>query len=165
MILTLVLFGCRPPGETGERVWTDPAAWAPLALDADPLASHQPADAACPADAWHAQGDGVEVDTGACTYAWLGQPLLGAIPAGAVLEGTLWHLDLTADAPATAHGALLLGDEVVFEVDVPIPSGTQFHEIAVTLDHEVPPGTLIALHLHNHGTNAWTLSALSTSSP
>ena len=161
----LLWFGCGGRADTAAHVWTEADAWVALPLTSDPLASHQPEGAACPEDAWHAQGDSVEVDTGACTYAWLGQPLRGAVPAGTLLEGVLWHLDLSADAPATGHGAVLLGDDVIFEVEVPIPSTTAFHEISVTLDRDVPPGTMIGLHVHNHGSNAWTLGPLATTAP
>jgi hypothetical protein len=152
------------PGEAEALI--DPAAWTPVAPAADPLAAHRPPGDGdvdpCPPSTWGLEGPVLEVQTGACTYLALAQPALVALAEGDTLETTVWHADLDAAEPATGHVALLVGDAVVWEAVVEIP--TEADVLAVSVPVEAawagPAGTPIGLHLHNHGFNAWSADAV-----
>ncbi len=157
-----VLLACGPPSDEGvELALTDAAAWrAPEEGAVDPLASHRPEGATCSEAGWQVEGSALELDTGLCSYVWLTQPLLAAVPEGGLVSGSLWHLDLTAEEPAVAHAAILADGEVVWELEVDVPSAADVHELAFFADRALLPGVEVSIHLHNHGQNTWNLGEL-----
>ena len=56
-----------------------------------------------------------------------------------------------------AHVALQVGDELVWESQIPIPSEAEIYRPTWTNDEAVPKETPIYFHLHNHGANSWRL--------
>lgn len=137
-----------------------PALWQPLAAADDPLAAHRPDAIECPlGTGWLVEPTGFEVNTGACNYAAFVQPALAAVAPGAQISIDLYHFDLLAPEPATAHLAVLVGDVVVFERDIAIPGPANVHEIELVADFSAPAGTPVVLHLHNHGQNTWTFGS------
>lgn len=150
--VALLLAGCAPP-EPVELL--DPYGLTPVAAGADPLADHRPVDDACPEAAWGEEGGGFEIQTGVCSYAAFAGPLPVLPEAGDALVVSVWHDLLDAAPPATAHLAVLLGEEVVWEAwqVIPAPSGVLEH--TVTLTSSAAPDATLGLHLHNHGFNSW----------
>jgi hypothetical protein len=134
--------------------------WTQVAAPDDPLADHRPAQVTCPLGAWLFEPQGFEVNTGGCNYAMFVQPSRATVVPGATITASLYHYDLIADPPATAHVALLLGERVLWEREVEIPGKANAFAIEVVADETVPAGTPVYFHLHNHGQNTWTLGAV-----
>ncbi len=137
----------------------DNGQWEPVSAEADPLAQHRPSEVVCPQGAYLEEDGALEVQTGYCNYLAVAQPVLDALRAGDVLRIVLWHDRLVAD-PAEAHAALWLGDEVTWEREVAIPSDAAVYDEEIVVERDVPRGTRVGFHLHNHGYNAWSLVSI-----
>lgn len=139
----------------------DPTLWTLVEAADDPLAAHRPATVVCPPGlGWLVEAQGIEVNTQSCTYAMFSQPALAAVVPGARIVGSLYYFDLTADAPATAHVALQVGDTVIWEREIAIPGPADAFAIDVPAGFSAAEGTPVYFHLHNHGQNTWTLGKL-----
>jgi hypothetical protein len=75
--------------------------------------------------------------------------------AGEPIELVFWHSDLVAEAPAEAHLALAIDDQVLYEGTVLIPSPPAAYTEAFEAPFDAPVGSVATLHLHNHGANVW----------
>jgi hypothetical protein len=162
-VTTLFPTGSEGPDDptSGEFVpLIDPTAWLPVPAQDDPLADHRPAAVECPIGGWLFEPQGFEVNTLLCNYAMFSAPAQAAVIAGNRVRATLYHFDLVAAEPATAHVALLLGDLLLWETEVAIPGKANAFTIDVAVDATVAPGTPVFFHLHNHGQNTWTLGAV-----
>lgn len=137
-----------------------PMLWMPAKAEADPLAAHRPAAVTCPLGGWLFEPTGLEVNTQSCNYGSFTQPALAEVVPGARIVGSLYHFDLVADPPASAHVALLVGDSLVWEQEVAIPGKANAFTIDVPANFAASAGTPVNFHLHNHGQNTWTLGAL-----
>jgi hypothetical protein len=136
----------------------EPTVWQPLAAANDPFADHRPATVDCAFGlGWVVEPTGVEINTATCNYGALVQPSLQPVVRGAQLSLQLYHFDLVAAEPATAHVAVLIGEHKVFEREVAIPGKADVYEVDLVADFDAPAGTPVVLHLHNHGQNTWTL--------
>lgn len=133
---------------------------APVPAGADPLASHQPAVIACPAATWGPEGGGFEIQTGACNYATFDQSLPVAIEAGDEVAISIWHDFLDAPEPSTAHVAVLLGDQVIWETTLAIPAPSAAFDVVVPIASAPAPDARLGVHLHNHGFNSWRIVAI-----
>lgn len=168
VVLAPLLLACsdgpRPPGGVWSTLLEQAAwqsAWKQVPAAADPLASHRPPQVVCAYERGYTVEDlDLELDTGACSYVALAQPVGYRLLAGDELRLVWWHYPLTATLPATAHAALLLDDEVLWQRDVPIPSPADLYDVTVPLPRELPPGAEVGLHLHNHGANQWRVQPL-----
>lgn len=135
--------------------------WQPLAAEDDPFADHRPAEVMCVLGlGWLYEATALEVNTGTCTYGAFGQPTLVDIVPGAALSLSVYHFDLLAPEPATAHAAVMIGDHVIFEREVAIPGKAEVFTIDLVAEFAAPAGTPVVFHLHNHGQNAWTFASL-----
>ncbi|HET6584256.1 MAG TPA: hypothetical protein VFG69_12425 [Nannocystaceae bacterium] len=141
----------------------DPFTWtADVAID--PMPSHRPADAVC--DVGFGEEFGVfEIDTQICNYGVFSQPTLAEVRVGDTVELTITHDDLVSDEPAIGHIMVGLGDAHMFEAEVEIPGPYGLVTAEWEADADVPVGTPVALHLHNHGFNQWRLVAIVTRPP
>ena len=137
----------------------DMAAWVTgdAAVAADPFPDHQPEGEPleCPTGSVLLEGASLEIRTGTCKYAWLQQPLLADLREGEPVEIVYWHSALVADPPAQAHFALTIGDRLLFERTVEIPSAPAAYTESFASPIAGKPGDIVTLHLHNHGTNDW----------
>jgi hypothetical protein len=138
----------------------DPELWKLLDAQEDPLVSHRPEGTACHPSGRKVEFSALEVLTGPCPYFSAAQPSLVALRVGDHIKLDLWHSELTAPEPAMAHVALLLGDNVLDERWVAIPAQPNVLSLEgdVASAHAGTPR--LGLHLHNHGANAWSFSAL-----
>lgn len=119
----------------------------------------------CPSSSWGVEIIEVpvlEVDTGACNYANLEQPLLERIRKGDTLHLVLGHGDLVADEPSQAHVAVVIDGEVLWQTTEPIPGIQRDYDLWIESDASVAAGAPVLLHLHNHGSNTWNLLELSS---
>ncbi len=140
------------------------AAWVDLGLP-DPLEAHRPAGAACATGSWGPESGSLEVDTGACGFLSVRQPLRAWLEAGDPVELVLWHDWLTAEAPATGHLALFAGEALLFEHLVDIPADPEAYTFTFDSPLSAAPGASVTLHLHNHGANTWNLLRLERVEP
>ena len=156
-------------GETEPR-WRPLAsndAWQPDLAEVDPLPEHRPAEVEC-TNGWYAESGGIEIDTGACNYLSLEQPLLAPLAAGDPVHLQLWWQSLASVEPAEGHLALLVDGELLWEEHVPIPGPAATRTLAFESPVDAPAGATVTLHLHNHGYNTWhfhELSALGSPNP
>lgn len=134
-------------------------AWA-LDAAADPFSEHRPDDAECPPGSFREEFGVFEVQTGYCAYLSVAQPLMAPVAEGETVRLLVWHADLGAVEPGDGHLAVAIDGEVVFEASVAIPSLAQLFEIEWTAPRDLAAGSPVAVHLHNHGYNTWTIAAL-----
>jgi len=158
--VTIPSTGVVDPTEGEFAALVDPMAWTMVPAPQDPLADHRPADVQCPIGGWLFEPQGFEVNTLLCNYAMFSAPSQTAVVAGSRVVATLYHFDLIAAEPASAHVALLLGDQLLWETEVAIPGKANAFNIDVVVDATWPAGTPVYFHLHNHGQNTWTLGAI-----
>lgn len=135
----------------------DHSAWSNYPAELDPLASHQPAQIACGISGWFVERNSLEVDTGQCNYLLVEHPALVDVPEGSQVDIELWHFDLVAEQPATAHIALLFDDALQWETEVAIPGPGNLQQVSVNATRALAKGEPIRFHLHNHGQNTWLL--------
>jgi len=173
-ILITLLGGCRPQTAAEDTAPLEPLSlvaaelWAPLALDEDPLPTHQPAEISCIEQSWFPEYEGLEIDTTGCNYLSLTQPLVLALTKGEPLSLLAWHQTLIADEgddsetgeTITGHMALLIDGAMVWEIEVPIPADAGLYEVTVEAPADAPQGAPTILHLHNHGYNTWQFAEL-----
>ncbi|WP_106094775.1 hypothetical protein [Enhygromyxa salina] len=134
--------------------------WEALDDVADPLADHRPATVDCGPAGWYLEGEKLEIDTNNCNYLGLRQPSLVALEVGQALKLGLYHFDLVAPTPASAHLAVLIDGQLVWEDNVAIPGEAQVYSEEFTSPVSAPAGAEVVLHLHNHGQNTWALQQL-----
>jgi len=134
--------------------------WTNLPAQDDPLPSHRPDPVICEAAPWHAEGQGIEVETEGCNYVSITQPLQHDLAAGDLIRLTAWWERLAADPPATGHLAVLIGDQVLWEESVAIPGEADLRDLEFECPMDAKAGTPVVFHLHNHGYNTWRLQTL-----
>jgi hypothetical protein len=158
MALIALLGACAGPAPAGPVALIDAASWVPSPAP-DPFVDHRPADASCDGGT-SVEGATLEIDTGACTWLWVEQPLLDEVAAGDRLEFVFWHGWLDAPEPAEAHLALAFEGEPAWDVTVPVPGEPDAYTIELDAPSAVPAGAPVGLHLHNHGANTWNVLRL-----
>ena len=149
-----------PPVQTRISL-VEAAAWDYQSRTRDVFADHRPQDIECDRDeGWLIEDDEIEVRTDVCNYLSLTQESLLNIPAGSRLEFALSHGDLVYRENSSAHAALSVGGVIVWEQEIAIPSEGAIYREDIELEFEVAQRDSIEIHLHNHGSNAWTIHGL-----
>ena len=155
-LLWLALAACSPEPPP-ELDLADMAQWV-QDPGPDPLASHREADDPdCLPQGTIAEGLTLEVDTAACPYAFLTQPLAGSFDEGAPLEIVFWHADLAALEPSEGHIALFVEGRTLWERWIGIPGEPCAYTDVIEAPFAAESGMDLQLHLHNHGANTWNL--------
>lgn len=134
--------------------------WAPQAAAADTHAGHRPASLECPSNSWYNEDGALEVETGFCNYLSVAQDSKTAIDDGDTLHLVLWHGNLAFVDPATAHIAITIDGNTVWEENVEIPTNANIYDLRIPMNFDAPEGSKVEFHLHNHGYNTWTLLQL-----
>ncbi len=147
-----------PSGERNRLL--DASAWVVQTAAGDNWPQHRPDTLHCPANSWYPEGEALEVETGYCEYLSLAQPSLSDVRAGDTLHLVLWHADLAFEEPASAHVAVSLAGEVIWEQEVAIPARAEIFDLRIPARNAAAEGSEIEFHLHNHGYNSWTLLQL-----
>ena len=136
------------------------ALWQPLSAADDPWASDGGA-ASCAPESFGEEYLGGElvfyVRTDACPALTVRQPSRAPLRAGQTLEIRLYHFPLIAPEPATAVLIVQLGDTQVWQRELPIPSADEQISEHWQADDDYPAGTPVLFHVHNHGSNEYTL--------
>jgi len=138
----------------------DQTAWRSYPAELDPLPSHQPVSIDCGIVGWFVERGSLEVDTTQCNYLLVEHPAQRDVPQGSDVQLELVHFDLAAPEPATAHVALFFGDDLQWELEIPIPSLAYVYKETFQATRDLQEGEPIRLHLHNHGQNTWLLDSL-----
>ena len=149
-----LLAGCHDPGP---GPLGDTQGWEARPEVEDPLPDHRPLDDACPPGGWYENGR-LEIQMGICHYLTLGQPITRPVRAGDAVQVRAWHQGLDAAVRAEAHVALFIGDDLLWEQYAFIPSPAELFDAVVEAPADAEVGTMLTLHLHNHGFNAWAVS-------
>jgi hypothetical protein len=102
----------------------------------------------------------LEINTDFCDYATVRQPSTQPLQPGDRVSIRVWHYALTTPPPAEAHIALAVDGEVVWEERVPSPAAAALVEGEIAIDRDVPAGTELQFHVHNHGANTYDLLSL-----
>lgn len=152
--------GCAPPVAEGPVDLVSPDAWERGDLATDPIDAHRPAEVNCPPSTWGYEDGRLEVQTGACSFAWLVQPALADIDVGDTVSVTAWHQGLDAAIPAEGHLALVIDGVVVWDTWAAIPSDPEVFSAEIILDEPVDEGAEVGVHLHNHGYNSWSVGTV-----
>ena len=147
-----------PSGPLVELLERD--AWAESTVDNDPLPTHRPAITGCPAAAWITERTALELSTDYCDYISITSPSLLDLQPGDNIELEAFYFDLTSPEATTGHWALVVGDEVVWEVFPAIPGPAMFFDETLTVTQAHPAGTTVTVHLHNHGQNSYGITRL-----
>lgn len=137
---------------------TDVSRWVQLGSPEDPFAD-RPDVVDCPTSSWAVETDppSLELDTGACDYFALTQDLLVDLCAGDTIDVDVRHDGLEADEASVAHVALQIGQWLVLDQELEIPSDATVVQLTESAPEPLPAGTQVTLHLHNHGENTWNL--------
>lgn len=157
-MIWLFLAACTEKQQAEQEVdLIDMASWAMIDLDEDIVQEHQPAEVECDISAFSLEIDQLEIQTDYCNYAAIAFETQKDIPAGTMLEALVLHTGLWALEAAEAHFAFYLNGELFWEETRPIPSDTEFFFTEQKISQELPKGSQLYFHLHNHGANDWKL--------
>ena len=144
-----------------DLVW--PELWVEDA-QADMFAGHAPSPVTC--DFGFANEFGLfEIDTGLCNYAVFSQSSAAEVFAGDRIALVFTHDDLLAPTPAAAHIAVAIDEQVIWEIEVPIPGPYGIIDGEWIADRSIAAGSKLALHLHNHGYNSWRVISIKSGPP
>lgn len=163
LLASLALTACDAPARDEGAIEVEPGllvdadGWVAVAASEDPLAEHRPWQVVCPEQAWGVEFGSLEVDTGACNYLGVEQPLSRDVPADAAIVVNLWHQPLYAEHEAKGHLALLIGDELMWEREVDIPGPAAILRDELRAPRDLSAGERVVFHIHNHGANTWNL--------
>ncbi|MFT5484825.1 MAG: hypothetical protein ACI9GW_003493 [Halieaceae bacterium] len=137
------------------------AAWDFQAKNRDGFPDHRPVTIDCDRDeGWRVEDDTMEIRTDSCNYLSLTQESLINIPAGNRIEFSLSHGDLVYRESTSAHVALSIAGIVVWDREIDIPSESAIIREDLVLGFDIAQRDSIEFHLHNHGSNAWTLHSI-----
>ena len=139
----------------------EPKAWDVQPKNRDAFLSHRPDQVECPRDSgWMVEEDALEIRTEFCNYLSVSQQSLLDLEVGTSLELALSHSELNFNAPATAHVAVSIAGSAIWEATIDIPSAGEIIKQTLELPFAVSRGDSIEMHLHNHGSNTWTIHSL-----
>ncbi len=98
-----------------------------------------------------------EVKTDLCNDVTVAQLTRTDLVAGDEIRIRTWHDVLQSPTPGEGYVGIALAGEIIWEVDVPIPSSYDTINADVVIDGDHPKGTELQFHVHNHGANSWNL--------
>jgi hypothetical protein len=135
--------------------------WEQLDASDDPYPSHRNDDHACDDKGILAEENTLEINTGDCGYALVGQPLRADLEAGDWVELMMYHSALASTDPlAEGHFSLWIGEHLYWERTMAIPSAAEVYWVPTAIDWDAEAETMVRLHLHNHGANSWRVAYL-----
>jgi hypothetical protein len=139
----------------------DHESWLILGADDDPF-TDRPADVEeCPDESAQDEELGgaqvFSVLTGACPYLTASQPILADVASGDPIRIRVFHFELTSPEGGEAHIAISIGETLIWEQRTAIPADSDGIDETIIAPDDLPAGTPIYFHLHNHGANEWAL--------
>jgi hypothetical protein len=149
----------------GEAALSLPSRWEQVSRAETPFATEGEADF-CDSTGFGEDHGTFELETGLCPALDVQQPSLVAVSQGDGIHVIAYHLQLASpDGSGEAHMAIALGDHVVWEEYIAIPSPATPYDVVVTSPVDAPVGTPLTLHIHNHGYNSYNLQSLTLVAP
>lgn len=127
--------GPDPFGEQGDR-YCDPLAWGPADFGSERVF-----------DVWTQQ----------CAWVTVWQASMVELGRRDRLHITLFHDLMSGPSDVDAHLGLALGEEIVWQETVPIPSDAAFVLADLELKQRFEAGTPVLFHVDNHGSNSYHL--------
>ena len=186
-IILILWTGCTPSSNPSSSIMPDPPDqmldlasfnaqettslvqgqnWQPAQPSLDPFASLIHDRIPCDWTSWGMEYGGVEVNTGRCGYMSLHQPLLDSINTQTWLKISAWHTPLLkGDQEGEAFFSLMIGDQVIWEKTLWIPSEATSWEDLILSPLNAPKGTSVYLNVRNHGANSWVFHSLKAWTP
>ena len=125
----------------------------------DAFAAMRPVDATCdPTGVGIEQlGLSFEIKTGLCDYATVAQPSASVLRVGDVLGIRGWHDELQAPMPSEGFVGVAIDGEILWHTTAAIPEPYGMFRGDLEIEEELPEGTELQVHIHNHGVNSWNL--------
>lgn len=145
----------QPDGQA--RMVAETALWQPVTAADDPFGDHRPEEVTCPGFGYGVEGEFFEMDTGQCSYATFVQPVATAPASGEELSFVFWHLALWGPDGATAHIAVQVADQLLWQQELALPVTERATEAQMTLPRDIAAGEPIYFHVHNHGSNSYRI--------
>ena len=141
--------------------------WVVVEPDEDPFRGLSPGLEECRGRSHQEEYGGVEIDTSDCKHITLSQPISDEISRGDRLRLVGWHSQLydPSTQSALGHMALSIGSNTIWGIERQIPGPPTSWDTTVTAPVDVEPGTLVFLHVRNHGGNSWNLYSLTRIAP
>jgi hypothetical protein len=136
----------------------DHQSWQRYERSLDPLIAEQPPELACGVAGFFVERGELEIDSRRCNYLLAEHPALRDVQPGQRISLEFRHFDLEAPEPAQTHVAILFGDQLQWEIEIPIPSPANVIRAEFVATTELLAGEPIRLHLHNHGQNTYTFA-------
>jgi hypothetical protein len=135
------------------------ALWERVAAGDDPFGDAMPTP--CAAGAFGEENLGGElvffVRTELCSWLTVEQASRSEVRAGDTLKIHLYHFPLTAPEGTRAQLRVQMGDALVWQRDLEIPGPAAELEEEWEASESYPVGTPVLFHVHNHGSNEYTL--------
>ena len=146
-----------------------PSSWTVIPADEDPFDDAPSATTCEPESGLKTESFSDElafgVKTAECPSVALRQSSLGEISEGDTVFVRAWHFELTAPVDAEAHLGVAIDGETVWEDRIPIPTEEGGLLTAEwTAPRDIPVGSEIVFHAHNHGNNEYYLIEVSVDS-
>ena len=167
MFLGLGLGACAEAPEptqspdSGTGFLLNPFDWTEVDDDMDPFAARRPESWNCaPTAHFSEQLAGVwvySIETGDCDWLTISQPTAVPLMVGDRVVINIWHFELVAPERAMAYLGVATRDNILIEIEEPIPSPARRVELSFTMTEALPASTPLFFHLNNHGANSWHL--------
>ncbi len=175
LAIVLIGAGCgdeatEPPEERpqGRFALTSHENWSSANSDSDPFAD-RPTQVDCPANALGPEElngeNSFAVLTDFCSYVTARQSTNADVFEGDLLHFRVFHFALEAEEPSEAHVALRIGDQMLLDERIEIPSESGLLAGDVPAQTDMPAGTPVYFHVHNHGANEYSLVELTAEAP
>jgi hypothetical protein len=153
--------------DTGPPPLIDHTEWTAANAEEDPFGD-RPASVDCKAGlGWTIEtlelNHTLTVDTNECNYLTAMHPLGRDLAAGTPLEVRLWHFELQGSGES--HVAVRVGEELILDKRIPIPSQSQLVDETIPLAADRPAGTPVYFHVHNHGNNTYNFIGITAPGP
>lgn len=104
----------------------------------------------------------LSVMTQFCSHVTVEQPLLHALEQGDSLRLRFWHSELTAPSSSEANVALLIGEQLIWSEQFPIPMQGEYLDLQLSAPQDFAQGDAVWFHVDNHGANEYSLIELSS---
>ena len=135
--------------------------WTVLAEADDPFPDHRTEEYNCDPGGVLVEDEVLEINTDDCGYAVVGQPLLTDLQPGDMVELLMYHSALSSiEQDANAHFSIMIGDRMFWDTNIDIPWQSEVYIVPQTIDWHESEGTMVRVHLHNHGGNSWRVGYL-----
>jgi hypothetical protein len=140
----------------------DNTQWELTPLGADPWPQPEASRIYCEEDGYGYENPVFEIKTQLCDGRAFEQPLKRELIEGEFLHLVFWHSSLIHDRDATAEVGIAIGEDILWEIDVPIPFEETAYRPYIQVEQGYLPGDRLSLRVLNHGDNSWNFLDFTT---